>query len=181
MQVKHGGPMSNSRSAGIVVYRWKEKRTIEVLLVHPGGPFWAKKDEHAWSVPKGEYAEYEDAEAAALREFQEELGSSPPSGPRTHLGEFRQPSGKVVCVWAVHGDFSTDNIVSNMFEMEWPRGSGQVRAFPEVDKAAWWSVASARTKLHKGQVQILDALVDVLSDSGEEVHEGVVAGQASLF
>ena len=140
---------------------------IEVLLVHPGGPFWATKDVHAWSIPKGEYDEGEDAEAVALREFEEELGSPPPDGPRLFLGEFGPRSRKRISAWALEADFDATQVVSNTFELEWPPRSGLVREFPEVDKAAWWTIDEARTKLHKGQAPILDALLAALDDRGK--------------
>ena len=156
--------MASKRSAGLILFRRDGDGVVEVLLVHPGGPFWANKDEHAWSIPKGEYGEGEDAEAVALREFEEELGSPPPDGPRLFLGEFGQPSRKRISAWMLEADFDATHVASNTFELEWPPRSGQVREFPEVDKAAWWTVDAARTKLHKGQVPILDALLDVLDD-----------------
>jgi predicted NUDIX family NTP pyrophosphohydrolase len=144
-------------SAGLLLYR-KAPR-MEVLLVHPGGPFWARKDEHAWSIPKGEYEQDEDPELAAGREFWEELGVPPPRGPWIDLGELRQPSGKLVRVWAVEGDFDPSVMVSNTFELEWPRNSGNVRTYPEVDRAAWFDPETARMKLHKGQVPFIAVLV----------------------
>ena len=139
-----------------------------MLLVHPGGPFWAKKDEHAWSIPKGEYEENEDAETVALREFEEELGSPPPAGPRLFFGEFGEPSRKKISAWALEADFDATHVVSNTFELEWPPRSGQVQEFPEVDKAAWWTIDEARTKLHKAQVPLLDALAEALEDGDAE-------------
>ena len=157
--------MASKRSAGLILYRWNGDRVVEVLLVHPGGPFWAGKDEHAWSIPKGEYGEGEDAEAVALREFEEELGSPPPDGSGRFLGEFGPPSRKRISAWTLNADFDATHVVSNTFELEWPPRSGQVREFPEVDKADWWTVDAARTKLHKGQIPILDALLDVLENN----------------
>ena len=148
-----------ARSAGLLPYRLRGDRVLEVLVVHPGGPFWANKEDGAWSIAKGEYAPSEDPQEAADREFAEELGREPPSGPRIDLGELRQPSGKVVRVWAVEGDIDVENVVSNEFEMEWPPHSGQVTSWPEVDRAAWMPVASARSKLSRGQVGFLDRLV----------------------
>ena len=113
---------------------------VEVLLVHPGGPFWAGKDAHAWSIPKGEYDEGEDAETVALREFEEELGSPPPEGSRLFLGEFGPPSRKRISAWVLEADFDATHTVSNTFKLEWPPGSGQVREYPEVDRAAWWTI-----------------------------------------
>ena len=156
--------MASKRSAGLILFRRDGDGVVEVLLVHPGGPFWANKDEHAWSIPKGEYGEGEDAEAVALREFEEELGSPPPQGPRLFLGEFGQRSRKRISAWMLEADFDATHVASNTFELEWPPRSGQVREFPEVDKAAWWTVDAARTKLHKGQAPILDALLDALDD-----------------
>ena len=145
-----------------MLHRRNDEGEIEVLLVHPGGPFWARKDAHAWSIPKGEYEQGEDAEAAALREFEEELGSPPPEGPRVFLGEFGQSSRKRISAWALAGDFDTGRVVSNTFELEWPPRSGRIREFPEVDRAAWWTIDAARTKLHKGQEPLLDALTAAL-------------------
>ena len=159
--------MASKRSAGLILHRRNADGAIEVLLVHPGGPFWANKDAHAWSIPKGEYVEGEDAETVALREFEEELGSPPPHGTRRFLGEFGPPSRKRISAWVVEADFDATNIVSNTFELEWPPGSGQAREFPEVDKAAWWTVDAARTKLHKGQAPILDALAEHLEERSD--------------
>ena len=158
--------MASKRSAGLIVHRRNDDGVVEVLLVHPGGPFWANKDIHAWSIPKGEYVEGEDAEAVALREFEEELGSPPPDGTRVYLGEFGQSGSKQVSAWALEADFDVTHMVSNTFTLEWPPGSGQFREFPEVDKAAWWAVDVAQTKLHKSQVPILDALLAVLNNCG---------------
>ena len=159
--------MASKRSAGLILHRRNASDVIEVLLVHPGGPFWAGKDAHAWSIPKGEHDESEDAEAVALREFEEELGSPPPDGPRLYIGEFGQSGRKRISAWALEADFDAAQIVSNTFELEWPPRSGQIREYPEVDRAAWWTADTARTKLHNGQVPILDALLAVLDDRGE--------------
>ena len=156
--------MASNRSAGLILHRRNVAGEIEVLLVHPGGPFWAKKNEHAWSIPKGEYAEGEDAETVALREFEEELGSPPPTGSRRFLGEFGAAGRKRISAWALKADFDATHVVSNTFELEWPPRSGKVQEFPEVDKAAWWTIDEARTKLHKAQVPLLDALAEVLED-----------------
>ena len=157
--------MAGKQSAGLLLHRRNADGDIEVLLVHPGGPFWANRDVHAWSIPKGEHDETEDAETVALREFEEELGSPPPDGSRIYLGEFGQSGRKRVCAWTLEADFDAAHTVSNTFELEWPPGSGRVQEFPEVDKAAWWTVDAARTRLHKGQAPILDALLAVLSNS----------------
>ncbi len=145
-------------SAGLLLYR-KRDDVVEVLIVHPGGPFWARKDYGAWSIPKGEYADGDDPWAAAQREFAEELGLPVPDGPRTDLGPVKQPSAKVVTAFAVGGDLDIGDARSNTFEMEWPRGSGKLREFPEVDRVAWFPVAQARAKLLKGQRVFLDRLM----------------------
>jgi predicted NUDIX family NTP pyrophosphohydrolase len=146
------------RSAGLLVWR---RRTdgVEVLLVHPGGPFWARRDDGVWSVPKGEIEAGEDPLAVAAREFREELGVEPPDlSDAVELGEIRQAGGKVVVAWAAEGDVDVSTIRSNTFEMEWPRGSGRVRSFPEVDVAGWFGLDDARAKLLAGQRPFLDRL-----------------------
>jgi predicted NUDIX family NTP pyrophosphohydrolase len=151
------------RSAGIILYR-RSGGAVEVLLVHPGGPFWARKDEGAWSIPKGLYTLGEDALAAARREFHEETGSEV-TGEAIALGAFRQPSGKIVQAWAVEGDLDTASLKSNTFTLEWPPRSGKMRAFPEVDRAGWFSPDAAARKLLKGQRPILAALLGALAQS----------------
>jgi predicted NUDIX family NTP pyrophosphohydrolase len=146
------------RSAGLLVYRLRDG-VVEVLIGHPGGPFWARKDDGAWSIPKGEYAEDEDPWAAAQREFSEEIGLAPPDGPRIDMAPLRQPGGKVVTAFAVRGDLDVSDSVSNTFELEWPKGSGRVRQYPEIDRVGWFSVTQARTKLLKGQLPLLDLLM----------------------
>jgi predicted NUDIX family NTP pyrophosphohydrolase len=154
---------SNSkRSAALLVYRFDAAGGLEVLIAHMGGPFWAKKDDGGWSIPKGEYEPSEQPLAAALREFEEEMGSPPPAGPYLELGEARQSSGKIVTTFAVQGDFDLSTFASNTFELEWPRGSGRLQAFPEMDRAAWFSRELAATKLVKGQIPILAALATAL-------------------
>ncbi|HWD56421.1 MAG TPA: NUDIX domain-containing protein [Acidimicrobiales bacterium] len=150
-------------SAGLLLYRVTNDRVVEVLLGHPGGPFWARKDDGVWSIPKGEFAEGEDPLTAAYREFREEIGLDPPPSAPTSLGTRRQPSGKWVSAWAVEGDLDVTHATSNTFEIEWPKGSGNRREFPEVDRVEWMSVARARSKLLKGQVPFLDQLVDELA------------------
>jgi predicted NUDIX family NTP pyrophosphohydrolase len=140
---------------------------LELLLVHPGGPFWAKKDHGAWSIPKGEYSEDEDALACARREFEEELGSPPPQGPFLELGELLQPSRKVITAFAVEGDFEPAKLMSNHFEMEWPPKSGRKRSFPEVDRAAWFAPAEAAKKIQSGQAPFIDRLVEQLQSKRE--------------
>ncbi len=144
------------RSAGLLLYRLTGGE-VEVFLVHPGGPYWAKKDEGAWSIPKGEIDEGEDPLAAARREFEEETGVWP-EGEATPLGTVRQPGGKLVTAFAVEGDLDADTIRSNTFTMEWPPRSGRMRAFPEVDRAGWFGKEEAERKILKGQRAILDAL-----------------------
>jgi predicted NUDIX family NTP pyrophosphohydrolase len=152
-----------ARSAGLLLYRVSPDGVVEVLLAHPGGPFWARKDDGAWSIPKGEYEPSEDALAAARREFREEIGLDPPAGEPVPLGEHRQPGGKRVTAWAVGGDLDVTHATSNTFEIEWPRGSGTMREFPEVDRVEWMTVEHARGKLLKGQLVFLDALVALLA------------------
>jgi predicted NUDIX family NTP pyrophosphohydrolase len=135
---------------------------LEVLLVHPGGPFFARRDDGAWSVPKGRYEPGEDARAAAAREFAEELGAPLPVGAEWDLGEVRLPSGKRLIVFAVRADFDPTRVESNTFELEWPPRSGRRRSFPEVDRAEWFDLATARRKLAKGQAVFLDRLLAVL-------------------
>jgi len=139
------------------MYR-REGEDILLLLVHPGGPYWAKKDFGSWSIPKGEYAEDEDALAAARREFAEETGFNP-AGEFHPLGELVQSGGKRVIAWAVSGNFDPQTLVSNRFEMEWPPRSGQLRSFPEVDRAAWFTVAEARKRLLPAQATLIDRLL----------------------
>jgi predicted NUDIX family NTP pyrophosphohydrolase len=154
-------------SAGLLLYRVRAGAQVEVLLVHPGGPFWANREEHAWSIPKGEYPAHEDPRQAAEREFYEELGRRAPAGPREDLGEIRQSGGKRVRAWAVRASaFSADEIASNEFEMEWPPGSGELRSFPEIDRAQWTSVDEARRLLIRAQVDFLDRLLDRLVPDG---------------
>jgi len=156
-------------SAGILLYRYKEG-ALQVLLVHPGGPFWAAKDLGAWSVPKGLIDPGEDALKAALREFREETGFI----ARDHfiqLTPIRMKSGKVVKVWAVEGDCEPSAIKSNAFSMEWPPGSGKQQEFPEVDLAAWFDVDQARKKINQGQVGLLDELQILLSGSELRIKE----------
>lgn len=145
------------RSAGLVLFRTAGTE-LEVLLVHPGGPAWARRDLGAWSIPKGEYEDGEDPLAAARREFEEELGSPPPDGPTFDLGEIRQKSGKRVQAWALAGDLDVDAVNSNTFAMQWPPKSGQMREFPEVDRAQWFGLSEAREKVNPAQVQLLDRL-----------------------
>ena len=149
-----------ARSAGVVAYR-TARGGLEVLLVHPGGPFWANKDEGAWSIPKGEFEPGEHAEAVARREFAEELGVAL-SVPLRPLGEIRQRGGKIVEAFAAELDLNADAIASNMFEIEWPPRSGKRQRFPEVDRAAWFDLAAAREKINAAQREFLDRLEALL-------------------
>jgi predicted NUDIX family NTP pyrophosphohydrolase len=148
------------KSAGLLIYR-RHHGALEVLLVHPGGPFWAKKDEGSWSIPKGEYTPEEDPLEVAKREFQEETGSQA-------LGEFmpltprKQPSGKIITAWAFEGDCDASAVKSNTFLMEWPPHSGRQQEFPEVDRAGWFSIPVAKEKIVKGQAGFLDELNQIL-------------------
>jgi predicted NUDIX family NTP pyrophosphohydrolase len=160
------------QSAGLLVYRVTNSGVAEVLLAHPGGPFWAKKDAGAWSIPKGEYEDGDDALATAFREFREEVGQAPPDSEAVPLGELTQPGGKRVLAWAIEGDLDVTHTVSNTFEMEWPRGSGRIREFPEVDRVEWMNVTDARTKLLKGQIPFLDRLMDALRTRHDNPTEG---------
>jgi len=150
----------HKQSAGILLFRVVDERP-EVFLVHMGGPYWAKKDRHAWSIPKGEFATDEDPLTAARREFFEETGFSV-DGEFIELGSVKQVGGKVVHAWALEGDVDAEQITSNMFELEWPPNSGNVAEFPEIDRAAWFDVETAREKLIKAQSQFIDALLDKL-------------------
>lgn len=148
------------RSAGILLFR-RSGDGVEVLLAHPGGPFWSKKDEGSWSIPKGEYDESEDAQIAAKRELREETGIVV-SGELIALGTFGQPSGKLVSAWAAEGDFDPRNLQSNVCRVEWPPRSGRILDIPEVDRVEWFPIAAASTKITKGQVRIVEALVKKL-------------------
>jgi predicted NUDIX family NTP pyrophosphohydrolase len=145
------------QSAGIVLYR-ERTAAPEVLLVHPGGPFWEKKDLGAWSIPKGEYEEDEDPLACAVREFEEELGVPPPSDVTIDLGSARQTGGKLVRAWAVEGDLDPTGVRSNTFTLEWPPRSGIMREFPEVDRAQWFALDEARRRINPAQVVFLERL-----------------------
>jgi len=147
-------------SAGLVMFRIREGR-LEIFLVHPGGPFWSRKDLGSWSIPKGEYTEEEDALQAAKREFHEETGCAA-EGEFRELGMLRQPSGKRIRAWAFEGECDADQIVSNLFTMEWPPRSGKEAAFPEVDRAGWFGVEEAREKILKGQLGFIAQLCTLL-------------------
>jgi predicted NUDIX family NTP pyrophosphohydrolase len=153
------------RSAGLLLYRTTDAG-VEVLLGHPGGPFWARRDDGVWTIPKGEYADDEDPWAAAQREFREELGLSAPAGPRLDMTPVKQPGGKIITAFAVCGDLDVTHSTSNTFELEWPKGSGKVREFPELDRVGWFAIDLARAKLLKGQLPLLDRLLEHLADAG---------------
>lgn len=152
-----------ARSAGLLLHR-RGPEGVEVLIAHMGGPFWARKDEGAWSIPKGEYADGEEPLAAALREFAEELGRPAPEGPTIALGEFRQAGGKRVTVFAREGDLDASDVHGDTFEMEWPPRSGRRQSFPEIDRAEWVPLDRARTRLVTGQIPALDALLTATRD-----------------
>jgi predicted NUDIX family NTP pyrophosphohydrolase len=148
-------------SAGIVMYR-KRGASLEVFLVHPGGPFWKNKDAGAWSIPKGEYEEGEEPLDAARREFQEETGIEV-LGNFQPLGQIKQSGGKLVTAWAVEGDCSPSEVRSNTFSIEWPPKSGRQQEFPEVDRAEWFTCDEAKTRIVKGQIEFLDRLTEQLA------------------
>jgi predicted NUDIX family NTP pyrophosphohydrolase len=147
------------KSAGLLLYR-QGSEGLEVLLAHPGGPFWARKDEGAWSIPKGEIEDAEDPLTAAIREFEEETGARP-DGEFMALKPLKQPGGKLVYAWAVRADFDPAHLRSNQFSLEWPPRSGQHREFPEVDRAEWFGLEDARRKILKGQAAFLEQLADL--------------------
>lgn len=147
----------SQHSAGILLYRY-ENDTLQVLLVHPGGPFWVNKDLGAWSIPKGLLEKDEAPLDTAKREFEEETGFQV-DGDFIELGKLKQPSGKIVHAWALEGDIDASQIVSNTFTLEWPRNSGRMQEYPEVEKGEWFDLETARKKIHKGQVRFLDKLI----------------------
>ncbi len=149
------------RSAGLLLYRIGDGGP-ELLLVHPGGPFWARKDAGVWSLPKGEYEDGDDPRAAAVREFEEETGTAPPAGELIELGSVTQKNGKRVIAWAAEGDLDAAAIRSNTFTMEWPPRSGRRQEFPEVDRAGWFGPDAARQKLNPAQAAFVDRLIERL-------------------
>jgi predicted NUDIX family NTP pyrophosphohydrolase len=167
------------RSAGLMpftVERREDRSVLRVMLVHPGGPYWAKKDAGSWSICKGELDEEhgEDPEAAARREFREELGVEPPAGDLLPLGEVKQPGGKTVIAWGVDGYLDVSEIESNEFAIEWPPRTGRMQSFPEVDRAQWFDVAEARWRILTGQVAFLDTLMGL---AGRALDEGEPGGR----
>jgi predicted NUDIX family NTP pyrophosphohydrolase len=159
-------------SAGLLLYRISPGGAFEVLIAHPGGPFWARRDDAAWSIPKGEYLAGEDPLDAAYREFEEEVGLKAPQGIAVFVGERRQPGGKRVSVWALEGDLDVTHSSSNTFAIEWPRRSGRTQEFPEVDRVEWVSIDRARRKLVKGQAPFMDALLGVLAPASDPADQG---------
>jgi predicted NUDIX family NTP pyrophosphohydrolase len=157
--------MATKPSAGILLYRHRDG-ALQVLLVHPGGPMWAKRDAGAWSVPKGEYEPDEEPLAAARREFAEELGSPAPDGEPIDLGQVRQRSGKLVSAWALAGDLDAAAIVSNLCMVQWPPRSGRQIEIPEVDRAQWFDMPSAREKINPAQVALIERLEAALAQAG---------------
>lgn len=149
------------RSAGVLLYK-QVADSVLVLLVHPGGPFWRRRDLGAWSIPKGEYESVEEPEIAARREFMEETGYAP-QGVLHPLGELRQRSGKIVTAFATADNFDATTLLSNTFDMEWPPGSGRIQSFPEIDRAEWFTVPEAREKIVIGQQPFLDRLEQLLA------------------
>jgi predicted NUDIX family NTP pyrophosphohydrolase len=148
------------QAAGILLYR-RVGSGLEVLLAHPGGPLWARKDAGSWTIPKGQFTDGELPLDAARREFEEEMGSAP-AGDFQPLGTVKQPSGKVIHVWIAESDFDASTVKSNLFSMEWPPRSGRMGEFPEVDRAGWFSLEEARDKIIKGQAPFLERLLGVL-------------------
>ncbi|MGW0658103.1 NUDIX domain-containing protein [Streptodolium elevatio] len=170
------------KSAGIMLYRVLDSggegdangnSIVEVLIVHPGGPFWARKDAGAWSIPKGEYLDDEQPQAAAVREFEEETGAVVDPGKAVDLGSVTQRNGKIVTAWAVEDDFDVTTLVSNHFEMVWPPGSGTVSSFPEIDRALWCTPEVAREKLNPAQVAFVERLLEHLADDRRDADDDV--------
>ena len=151
------------RSAGVLLYR-RGGEGVEVLLVHPGGPFWAKKDLGAWSIPKGEYEQGDDPLETALRELEEETGHRLDATDLLELGEVRQRGGKILTAWAAPGDLDAGAITSNTFTMEWPPRSGKLREYPEVDRAGWFGPAAARQRVLAAQAELIDRLLSALAE-----------------
>ena len=156
--------MATKRSAGVLLFRTGEAGATEFLLVHPGGPYWAKRDAGSWSIPKGQIEDGEDPRDCALREIEEELGTLPPLVPEklVELGSVRQRAGKVVEAWAGEADFDTSELASNTFAMEWPPRSGREQEFPEVDRAEWFDLEEAKRRILPAQAEFLDRLIERL-------------------
>jgi predicted NUDIX family NTP pyrophosphohydrolase len=160
--------MASKHSAGILLFRRDEKGGVEFLLVHPGGPFWRRKDQGAWTIPKGQIEQEEEARACAIRELEEELGRAPDLDPAQliELGSIKQRAGKVVEAWAAEAEFDPADLDSNTFSMEWPPRSGEEQEFPEVDKAEWFGLETAREKILPAQAELLDRLLERLGEAG---------------
>lgn len=169
--------MAKKQSAGLLIYRMKDGQ-LEVLIAHPGGPFFAKKDDGIWSIPKGLYEDSEDPINAAKREYEEEIGMPAPNGRYTKLGEIKRKDGKTIQAWSVEGDVNQDKVKSNNFEMEWPPRSGQKQEFPEIDRAAWFNLEIAALKLQPIQVEFLKRLAEHLKVDFKPRNE---PDQPSLF
>jgi predicted NUDIX family NTP pyrophosphohydrolase len=151
----------SKHSAGILLFRFRNEK-LEVMLVHPGGPFWAKKDNGAWSIPKGLFEENEKPMDAAKREFKEETGFEV-DGEFIELGELKQPSKKIVHAWALEKDLDETKVMSNTFTLEWPKNSGRVQEYSEIDKAGWFDIEQAKKKILKGQIGFIDKLVEIIN------------------
>jgi len=158
------------KSAGLLLFRRNSDAQLEVLLVHPGGPFWRNKDEGGWTVPKGEFADDEDALAAARREFKEETGSDSPVGDYVPLQPIKQAGGKIVHAWAIEADFDPAGLQSNTFLTEWPPRSGRMQEFPEVDRAEWFTEDAAKRKILSGQLPLIDQLIAMVRTPPAGLH-----------
>jgi predicted NUDIX family NTP pyrophosphohydrolase len=171
----------SKHSAGILLFRFRNEK-LEVMLVHPGGPFWAKKDNGAWSIPKGLFEESEKPMDAAKREFKEETGFEV-DGEFIELGELQQPSKKIVHAWAIEKDLDKTKIMSNTFTLEWPKNSGRVQEYPEIDKAGWFDIEQAKEKILKGQIGFIDKLVEIINyvPKKEYLDKNAKYKQSTLF
>lgn len=169
-------------SCGILLFKYDSESRLRVLIGHMGGPFWAKKENHAWSIIKGEVEDGEEPDLdVALREFHEETGYKPDKERAQELGAFKQPSGKVIHVWVANDEWNEENFIPGMFTMEWPKGSGQIAEFPEIDRVAWLLVPDAEDKLIKGQLPILTSVTEKLGYVCAEGETDFGSDQGSLF
>lgn len=160
------------KSAGILLFKYSEQK-LQVLLAHPGGPFWKNKDKGAWTIPKGQFDEGESPLNAAKREFEEELGSKVPQTEFIELGTVKLKSGKTVYAWAAEADFNESKLSGNTFEIEWPPKSGTIQTYPEVDRVRWLNVEKARQKIHPAQSEFIDRLLEKLNINPPQVHEQI--------